>query len=184
MKQATFITGNQHKAAYLNQLLGVNLPHKKIDLDEPQSTDLHSIVTHKVHQAYQILGTPVLVEDVSLEFTALGNLPGTFIKFFVDADNGLEKLCRMLDGFSSRQAVARCTFGYFDGNTVIFFDGSLSGTIATHPMGEGGYGWDKIFCPNGYNGKTRAQLTSQQDATTYQQIKPFGQLRTFFTSAV
>ena len=110
MKQATFITGNQHKAAYLNQLLGVNLPHKKIDLDEPQSTDLHSIVTHKVRQAYQILGAPVLVEDVSLEFTALGNLPGTFIKFFVDADNGLEKLCRMLDGFSSRQAVARCTY--------------------------------------------------------------------------
>lgn len=181
MKQATFITGNQAKADYLNRLLGVDLPHQKVELDELQSTDLHTIVDHKARQAYAILGEPVLVEDVSLEFAALGNLPGTFIKFFVDADDGLEKLCRMLDGFSDRRAVARCTFGYFDGQEITFFDGHLEGVIATKPAGENGYGWDRIFCPDGYGGKTRAELSAEDDALTYQQIKPFGQLRQFFS---
>jgi inosine/xanthosine triphosphate pyrophosphatase family protein len=49
-----------------------------------------------------------LVEDVSLRFTALGGLPGPFVKFFVDAPDGLEKMCRMLDAFESREARAEC----------------------------------------------------------------------------
>lgn len=181
MRHATFITGNQSKADYLNRLLGVELPHQKVELDELQSTDLHVIVEHKARQAYERVGGPVLVEDVSLEFAALGNLPGAFIKFFVEADDGLEKLCRMLDGFTDRTARATCTFGYFDGNEMQFFDGGLGGVIAVHPTGENGYGWDRIFCPDSYNGRTRAELSPEDDAATYQQIKPFTLLREFFT---
>src|SRR6476469_8243116 len=95
--KVSFITGNQHKAEYLARLLDVPLDHTKINLDEIQSTDLDEIVIHKVRQAYEIVKRPVLVEDVALGFTALGGLPGPFIKFFAEADNGLEKLCRMLD---------------------------------------------------------------------------------------
>lgn len=175
----TFITGNQNKADYLARLLGHDIAHQKVALDELQSTDLHTIVDHKVRQAYAAVGQPVLVEDVSLEFTALGALPGPFIKFFVENDDGLERLCRMLDGFTDRRAVARCTFGYFDGQTVSFFDGQLEGEIADLPRGEGGYGWDKIFCPTGYNGKTRAELSPEDDEATYQIIKPFAVLREF-----
>lgn len=179
MTTVTFMTGNKHKADYLERLLGVNIAHKKVDVDELQSTDLHEIIEHKVRQAYAIVGTPVLVEDVSLEFTALGNLPGPFIKFFVESADGLEHLCRMLDGFDDRRATAKCTFGYFDGEKVVFFDGELSGEIAKHPRGEGGFGWDKIFCPEGYGGRTRAELLANEDETTYQIIKPFAQLKAF-----
>ncbi len=179
MTEVTFITGNQHKADYLAKLLGVELAHQKVALDELQSTDLHEIVEHKVRQAYGVVQGPVLVEDVSLEFTALGALPGPFIKFFVEADDGLEHLCRMLDGFTDRRAVARCSFGYFDGESVRFFDGQLEGTITDHPRGDGGYGWDKIFCPDGYDGKTRAELSTQDDEVTYRILKPFAALRDF-----
>ncbi len=51
----TFITGNQHKADYLAKYLGIEIAHRKIDLDELQSLDLHEIVTHKVKQAYDIV---------------------------------------------------------------------------------------------------------------------------------
>jgi len=61
----------------------------KIDLDELQSLDLRVIVEHKVRQAYEKVGGPVLVEDVSLEFLALGRIPGPFIKFF-EQEIGLE----------------------------------------------------------------------------------------------
>lgn len=77
------------------------------------------------------MNTPVLVEDVALEFSALGRFPGTFIKFLVDVVP-FETICRMLDGLS-RDAIARCVFGYYDSSEVKLFEGSLSGIIADQP---------------------------------------------------
>lgn len=179
MTDVTFITGNQNKADYLAKLLDVPLKHTKVRLDEIQSIDLDEIVTHKVKQAYGVTGTPVLVEDVGLSFGALGGLPGPFIKFFVEADDGLEKLCRMLDGFDDRGAVGECVFGYYDGDRLELIRGSLKGQIADHPRGDGGYGWDKIFCPDGCEGQTRAELIVEQYEIIYQVIKPIPKLREF-----
>ena len=81
----------------------------------------------------------------------------------------------------SREAVARCVFGYFDGEEVTFFDGSLKGTISLEPAGENGFGWDKIFIPEGYT-VTRAELSHEDDMKTYTTIKPFAQLKIFFDS--
>lgn len=75
MHLVTFITGNQNKADYLAKYLGFPVAHQKIHLDELQSLSLREIVEHKVKQAYDIIKKPVLVEDVSLEFSALGRLP-------------------------------------------------------------------------------------------------------------
>jgi inosine triphosphate pyrophosphatase len=182
MKLPLFITGNQNKADYLAKLLGMPIEHQKIELDEIQSTSLAKIVTHKVKQAYEIAGRPVLVEDVALGFEALGGLPGPFIKFFIESEDSLEKLCRMLDGFENRSAKAECMFGYYDGTRLELVGGGLAGVIAEHPRGGGGYGWDKVFCPEGYGGKTRAELTPEEDEATYQAIKPIGALRQLLES--
>lgn len=176
-----FITGNQDKADYLAKHLGIEIDHQKVDLDELQSLDLHEVVEHKVKQAYDLIQKPVLVEDVSLEFTALGKLPGTFVKFFVD-ESGLESMCRMLDGFEDRSAVAKCTFGYFDGETLKLIDGGLKGRIADHPRGENGFGWDQIFIPDGYGDQTRAEMDLEDDEKSYATIKPFAALREFLLS--
>lgn len=179
MKETTFITGNQNKADYLAKYLGFPVSHQKVDLDEIQSLDLKEIVDHKVRQAYDALKSPVLVEDVALEFSALGRFPGTFIKFLVD-EVSFETICRMLDGLE-RAATARCVFGYYDGVEVKFFEGSLSGTIANHPAGNNGFGWDKIFIPEGYT-VTRAELNEDDDRKTYTTIKPFAELKSYFES--
>jgi non-canonical purine NTP pyrophosphatase (RdgB/HAM1 family) len=178
MATITFITGNQAKADYLSKYLDFKVDHQKIDLDEIQSLDLQKVVEHKVRQAFSIIGTPVLVEDVALEFEALGRLPGTFIRFYVD-EVPFETICRMLDGLS-RNATARCVFGYFDGKELQFFEGSMKGLIAQHPEGEKGYGWDRIFIPEGYN-VTRASLGEEDDRLTYLKIKPLEKLKVFFT---
>lgn len=182
MKTITFITGNQHKADALARVLGLPLAHRAVDLMEIQSTSLEEVVEHKVRQAYMVAKCPVLVEDIALEFTALGGLPGPFIKFFVEAPNGLENLCRMLDGFDDRSAVAACVFGYYDGEQVKLFRAELGGVIAKHPTGDGGFGWDKIFCPDGYGGRTRAELTPHEDAETYRLFKPINAVRQFLTT--
>jgi non-canonical purine NTP pyrophosphatase (RdgB/HAM1 family) len=175
----TFITGNQSKADYLQKYLGFPVEHHKLDLEEIQSLDLHEIVEHKVRQAYQTLKTPVLVEDVSLEFEALGRLPGTFIKFFLQ-EMSFEIICSLLDN-KNRKAKSRCVFGYFDGEHLELFEGELAGEIADKPSGENGFGWDKIFIPDGYD-VTRASLSEEDDRKTYLQIKPFAQLKTFLES--
>jgi len=177
-KNITFITGNQNKADYLAKYLGFPVQHVKLDLNEIQSLDLKEIVEHKVRQAYEKIKSPVIVEDVSLEFEALNGLPGPFIKFFVDTIP-FETMCSMIDG-KTRRARAKCVFGYYDGKILKFFEGGLGGEIAETPAGENGFGWDTIFIPDGYT-VTRAQLNEEDDQKTYVQIKPFASLKEFLS---
>lgn len=175
-KDIIFITGNQNKADYLARYLGFVVKHIKLDLDEIQSLDLKKIVEHKVRQAYEKVKAPVIVEDVSLEFAAFGRLPGPFIRFFIE-EVPFETICSMLNE-KTRKAIARCVFGYYDGKTLKLFEGKLNGEVSKNPAGENGYGWDKIFIPEGYE-VTRAQLSEEDDRKTYLQIKPFAKLKKF-----
>lgn len=173
-----FITGNQHKADYLAKLLEVPLRHQKVELDELQSLDLHEIVEHKVRQAYDTVGAPVLVEDVSLEFRALGGLPGPFIKWFIE-HAGPDACCRMLNDFDDRSAVIRCTFGYYDGKDVRLFDSEMTGRISQEPRGSNGYGFDTIFIVDGYD-ITRAEMPPELNEQTYRDVmKPIAKVRDF-----
>jgi non-canonical purine NTP pyrophosphatase (RdgB/HAM1 family) len=174
----TFVTGNQAKTDYLAKLLGVKFKHQKVELDEIQTTNLAAIGEHKARQAYEILQSPVLIDDVSLGFDALNGLPGPFVRFFVETDNGLEKLCRMLDNFESRGALATCVMVYYDGRTLEAFEKSLRGTISDQPRGENGYGWDKIFIPEGYT-QTRAELQDDEYAEVYLTVRPIIELKKF-----
>jgi non-canonical purine NTP pyrophosphatase (RdgB/HAM1 family) len=161
-KKITLVTGNKHKRQQVERFLGVSLAHRSIDLDELQSTKLEDIVVHKARQAYEIIGSPVLVEDAELVFTAIAPLPGPFIKWFNEI--GAEKVCRILDGFSDRTAYARSLYALYDGKTMHMFEGKMAGHIAQHPSnGTMGFGFDKIFINDGY-ACTRAEM-SEADYT-------------------
>jgi non-canonical purine NTP pyrophosphatase (RdgB/HAM1 family) len=176
MKKIVFVTGNQNKADYLSKLIGINLDHQKIILDEIQSLDLQEVVEHKVLQAYEKIHKPVIVEDVSLEFSSFGRLPGTFIKFWID-EIGLERLAKMLDGLD-RSAVAKCVFGFYDGKELKFFESYLRGQISVKPLGSNGFGFDKIFIPEGYE-ITRGQMNDEDNNKTYKLIKPIDEVEKF-----
>lgn len=181
MDDVVFITGNQHKADYLARLLEIPLAHQKVEFDELQSLDLHEIVEHKARQAYEIVKKPVLVEDVSMEFTALGGLPGPFIKFFI-VNSGDAACCKMLDGFDYRSATIRCTFGYYDGKILRLFDNSMPGKISDKPKGDNGYGFDRIFIMDGYD-ITSAEMSPEDNERTYRdQMKPIVAVREFLTN--
>ncbi len=175
-----FITGSADKALYFSKLLGIDIPHKNIELDEIQSMNLKEIVRQKMRRAYRLVGHPVLVEDVSLEFEALNGLPGPFVKFFVK-NMSLQDICDLLKE-KDREARARCIFGCFDGEKEKYFEGGFSGKIAEKPKGENGFGWDKIFIPDGYGGRTRAELNRKEYEETYLKIKPIQEIRIFIKS--
>lgn len=176
----TFITGNPNKAEYLETLLGLKIKNQKLNLDEIQSLNVSEIVEHKVKQAYELVGNPVLVEDVSLEFEELNGLPGPFIKFFVD-NVPFEKICNLVK--ENRKATARCVFGYYDGVKLKLIEGKLEGVIAKEPKGENGYGWDKIFIPDGYN-ITRAEMDEEDNHKTYMLSKPIEKVREFLLTLI
>jgi non-canonical purine NTP pyrophosphatase (RdgB/HAM1 family) len=180
----TFVTGNLNKVAYLRDTLAIKLEHHAIDLTEIQSVDPREVVERKAHEAFSLLKKPVLIEDTSLTFNVLVSLPGPLVKHFVHMDEAdrlesLEKMCRMLDGFDDRSAFGSAVYGYYDGQRIEYFTGHLDGMISQHPRGTGGYGWDAIFEPVGYNGLTRAELSPEQDIETYAKLRDVVSLKQF-----
>lgn len=148
MRDLTFITGNQQKADYLAKWLGLPVTHQKLDLDELQSLDVRIVVEHKVRQAYALLQKPVLVEDVGLVFTAMGQLPGTLIKWFLE-ELGEDGLCKLAHSYPDQTAEAFILYALFDGTDIRYFEARQMGHIATEPKGSNGFGWNTVFIPEG-----------------------------------
>jgi non-canonical purine NTP pyrophosphatase (RdgB/HAM1 family) len=155
----TFITGSAGKAAEARRILGDALQHRALDLPEIQALSLEEVVRKKAETAYAEVGSPVIVEDTGLLFTAWAGLPGALVKWFVQTV-GVAGMCQMLAGFSDRGAVARTVVAAFDGRLRVYA-GEVSGTIAPVPAGVGGFGWDSIFIPEGET-RTFAEMTQVQ----------------------
>ena len=83
-----FITGNANKLKEFNQIIGdvkgCQFESKNIDLPEFQGQSPEEIAREKCKTALELTNSPVLIEDTSLCFNALGGLPGPYIKWFLD----------------------------------------------------------------------------------------------------
>lgn len=175
--QFTFITGNANKAKYVAEWLGADVPHHRLDLDEIQTLDLHTLVTHKAKQAFGVLKTPVLVEDAQLSCPALGGLPGPFIKWFIDA-MGVDGLAKLMQIYSDRSAHGKICYALYDGHDMHFFEGEMHGVIAPEPRGTGGFGFDAILINDGFT-KTRAEMTEAEYAQTSYRKQALDKLKEF-----
>lgn len=186
MKQFVFVTGNQQKADYLAKWLGHPVEHRKFDLDEVQSLDLRAVVEHKVRAAYEHAGQPVLVEDVALTAHALGRLPGTFIKWFLE-ELQPAGIARALEGFEDRSATASIMYALYDGTVVHIFEAHVPGTIAAKPRSseatgwKGSLSWNSIFIPDGYT-KTYGEMTDDELQPVSHRAQAIAQLRAFLES--
>ena len=177
MKNVLYVTGNKNKARLFNTMSGLNIPHVSADIQEIQELDLEKVVEHKVKAAYAQLKKPVIVEDTKLEFEALGALPGPFIKWFLE-ELGVGGTAKILDGYSNRRAIAGAAIAYYDGVRLKIVVKELRGTIAKTPRGESGFGWNRIFIPQGSD-KTLGELSDDEFKEYYMQIKPFKELADF-----
>ena len=85
-------------------LKSIEIGHLDIDLEEIQG-DPVDIAKSKVLLASKHVSNPVIIEDISLCFHALENLPGPYVKPFVDKLGNL-RLYKLLDGFEDKSATA------------------------------------------------------------------------------
>lgn len=180
--QLTFITGNPHKAMQYEKLLGIAMTHTKVDLEEIQSTDFEEVARHKIEAAYKIVQGPVMIDDFGFCIDDFDNLPGPFTKFFIQSEDSLEKLCRIADVMESRRASVVTTIAYKDAERTKIFMKRLPGNVALQPRGSRGIATDYIFEPDGYDGKTRAELSEAQYDEVYLKVRPISELRAYLLS--
>ncbi|KAL8928015.1 MAG: hypothetical protein Q9208_002090 [Pyrenodesmia sp. 3 TL-2023] len=151
-----FITGNSHKLAEVQAILGDVTPliSCPLDLVEIQGT-IEEISKDKCRRAAAVIGGPVLVEDTCLCFNALKELPGPYIKWFLQA-LGHQGLNNLLAAYEDKSAQAVCTFAYSEGpgQAPLVFEGRVSGKIVPS-RGPSTFGWDAIF---EYQGETYAEM--------------------------
>lgn len=172
-----YVTGNENKARLFNKMVGMDLEHVGVDIEEIQSLDLREVVEHKAKAAFRELQKPVVVEDTQLIFHALGRLPGPFIKWFLE-DLGNDGVCRILNSFDDRSATAGSAIAFYDGKKLKIFESSLSGSIADSPRGDSGFGWNVIFVPDGSK-KTFGEMREPEFEKYYKLVKPFDRLSQF-----
>jgi XTP/dITP diphosphohydrolase len=114
----------------------------------------------------------VLADDSGLEVDALGGVPGVHSARFAALDDGRKgnspdaennaKLLRLLSGVpeGSRAARFRCVLALTPvthgaspddlAEATRCFDGTCEGRIARAPSGQGGFGYDPLFIPEGH----------------------------------
>ncbi|KAH9972976.1 Ham1-like protein [Lactifluus volemus] len=154
-KRLVFVTGNAGKLKEVREILSegvisdssspiIDIESCDLDLPEIQGTT-QQVAIEKCRRAAEMIGGPVITEDTALCFAAMNGLPGPFIKFFL-RELGHQGLNRMLDGFSTRDAWALCTFAYSSGPGAepILFEGRTEGKIVS-ARGPPKFGWDPIF---------------------------------------
>merc|ERR1719473_2152620 len=153
-----------------------------LDLDELQSDIPEKIAAAKCRLAARVVGGPVLVDDTSLCFSALGGLPGPYIKWFQDKI-GAEGLVRMLEGFEDRHAWALCSVAFSPGPGAqpCVFIGRTDGNIVMGAQeGDEGFGWDAIFMPFGKE-KTFAQMSVEEKNELSHRGRALRQLAAFLS---
>jgi XTP/dITP diphosphohydrolase len=96
-----------------------------------------------------------LADDTGLFVDALDGGPGVYTARF----GGPAKLLDALNGISDRRAHFSCVIALFapDGTLSGVADGRIDGNIVESMQGEGGFGYDPVFMPDGYE-QTFAQM--------------------------
>lgn len=175
----TYVTGNAMKAQTLSRYLDIPVAHFKMELQEIQSWSVEESILYKAKQAYDQVGSTVLVEDVWLRFNALGKLPGPTIKLF-SQELGNEGLCKLLHSFGDRSSLAQTIFGLYDGKKLEIFIGQREGIISEYPRGTPEFGWDAIFIPKGAE-KTWAEMDLDEKGIYSMKRLALEKLRKFLT---
>lgn len=174
-----FVTSNPGKAREVESILRFEVPLLRFDAPEIQSLNVEDVVRAKAEAAYAYAGQSVLVEDTGLYLDALNGLPGALVRWFLGTV-GAAGIANMIPPGASRAATARSAVALCDGETVAVYSGETRGVIVSQPRGDGGFGWDPIFQPDG-SPRTFAEMDQAEKNHYSMRRLALEQLRTRLT---
>ena len=174
-----FATNNQHKLQEIRHILGdsievLSLRDIGCDVDIPETgTTLEENARQKAEYIWRHYHCDVFADDTGLEVDALDGAPGVYSARYAggeghDSEANMAKLLRELGNNNNRKARFRtvialiqkkdiCPCGCTSIKQEHFFEGIVEGEITRERSGVGGFGYDPIFRPDGYD-KTFADL--------------------------
>jgi non-canonical purine NTP pyrophosphatase (RdgB/HAM1 family) len=158
--QLILVSSNPNKGIEAERILGVPVLRVALNLPEIQAATVEEVTRYKLEVARSKGHARLIVEDVSLGFDELGNFPGPFVRWLLEAAGG-DGLAAIAYALNNRAAKAQCCIGYWDGAQVKTFLGETTGEILVKPRGERNFGWDAWFRPAGQE-KTFAEMSAEE----------------------
>lgn len=159
-EQLILVSSNPNKGIEVERILGVPVLRVSLSLPEIQAATVEEITRYKLEVAKSKGYSRLIVEDVSLGFDELGNFPGPYVRWLLEAAGG-KGLAAIAYALNNRAARAQCCVGYWDGEKASIFFGETTGEILVKPRGQRHFGWDAWFQPDGSN-KTFAEMTDAE----------------------
>ena len=160
--ELVFATGNRHKISEVIEILGEDsgfeiIPMSDIGVveDIPEtSPTIKGNALQKARYLHDRYHVNCFSEDTGLEIDSLNGEPGVNTARYAgedkNAEANIQKVLRKLTSKVNRKARFRTVIALIINDKEYTFEGIVEGRIDTKKTGEGGFGYDPIFIPNGY----------------------------------
>ena len=166
-----FATHNEHKLNEVQRMLPKEITLLTLDEigcfeDIPETSN--TIEGNAIQKALYIkekYGYDTFADDTGLEVVALDNAPGVYSARYAgeakDNEANIDLLLANMKDKQERQAQFKTIFALCLGEDLHTFEGIVRGEITHERKGEGGFGYDAVFLPEGY-ANTFAQMSADQ----------------------
>lgn len=152
------------------------------DIQESGETLLENSLI-KSREAYRITGLPSLADDTGLEVDLLNGAPGVYSARYagenVTYNDNVNKLLSALVSYEDekiRTAKFKTVVSYVSGEMELTEFGEVQGYITISRHGSGGFGYDPIFKPKGFN-LTFAEMSQLQKAKISHRSKALNKIK-------
>lgn len=159
MDTLIFATNNQHKVDEIKAIEGLgyeilSLREAGIDIDIPEPFDtLEENAAEKSKVVHQLTRMNCFSEDTGLEVAALNGEPGVKSARYAGEgrsfEKNIDKLLTRLQGKENREAQFRAVISLVLNGIEYKFEGICKGIILAYIRGDGGFGYDPVFVPEG-----------------------------------
>ena len=176
MKTLVFASNNAHKLEEIRAILGGKFEVKSLkdigcEADIPETgTTFRENALQKAQYVKEHFGFDCFADDSGLQVDALGGEPGVYsaryatrngVQFEGSKDDAnMNVLLEKLANEENRKACFRTSVALIYEGETHFFDGTVEGRIIREKRGTGGFGYDPLFIPDGYD-KTFAELGTE-----------------------
>lgn len=176
-----FATANKNKLREAAEILGdmvqvISPSELNINADvEETGETLQDNSILKARTLYDLSGLDCFADDTGLEVEVLNGAPGVLTARYAacfpggalphDSEANMNRLLEELSEYStpeSRRARFRTVITLIYEGRQYCFEGIVSGTIAQGKAGKGGFGYDPIFIPDGFGGRTMAEISEDE----------------------
>lgn len=156
-----FASNNRHKLEEISKIAGdkftiLNLKQANCEGEIPETGNtLEENALQKAHWVYDKTGKNCFADDTGLEIDALNGAPGVYTARFAGENctpkDNIVKTLSLMNGKTNRVAYFKTVIACIIDGKEYLFKGEVKGSIAIEEMGEGGFGYDPIFIPEGYD---------------------------------